>query len=107
MQVLFVKAYMPKYRRTTPLGMQVACVAFGALCFCASIATVITGNMWVNADTIAREFFKHYGQRVRVVYVERHVWQGSRVVLEDASGQKTLYEIDSDLLFRYSFDRKD
>jgi hypothetical protein len=98
---------MQRRKTQSPLCVQIALVAFCAFSVCASVATVITGNMWVREDTIGDTFLKQYGNRVRVLSFERHVWSGSRVVLEHENGKKVLYEIDSDLLFRYTFDRKD
>ena len=83
---------MPKRKTQSPLGIQITLVAFCMLSFWTSIATIITGNMWVREETIGDAFAKQYGNRVRVLSFERHVWRASRVVLEHENGQKILYE---------------
>ena len=65
------------------------------------LLTVAKGNFWIEEKSLLRKIKIEQSEVNRVLDIERHVFDLSKVIVEKGSGERMVIFIDSDLLFNY------
>ncbi len=65
--------------------------------------TLFTGNFWFTEDGVLRELRANHPEVVQIVHIQRNIWGYSIIETADGNGNRNSFQLDSNILFNYSF----